>query len=299
MKSVLVNCMQGIGDQIYARPFIKILAKKNQVYLDSVLPDLYSDIPNVKFLDPGVPKYRTQEKGYYSRTINFTPSPSSFDRTITCHYGRDELKKHGIVSHLEHVFEFDLGSDPISFDLPTWNDAAAVVDFSVKTDKKIAIIRPVTIRKEWFCSSRAPDPNYINWCARMLMDAGYYVVSIADCVDGEEWIDGDIPPAHQHFHKGELGIYGTLTLIKRAKIVVGGSGFIIPATVSAKTNLFVIFGGRGEYDNPHKVFDLRMNMKKIGWAVPDNFCRCNKMEHDCDKTIKNLDDRFFNFMGQL
>lgn len=300
MSRILVKCMQGIGDQIYARPFVKLLAKSNDVYLDSVLPGLYSDIEGVKFLDPGLPSYRTQSKSYSSNTIKFSAQPKSFDSTIEYHYGRTELKRHGIVSHLEHAFGFDLGSDPIEFDLPEWKTEQATVDKFVKTSKKIAIIRTVTIRKEWLCSSRAPIPSYVNWCSRMLMDAGYHVISIADCVKDEEWIlDEEDLVAHQYLHHGELGLFSTLALLKTAAVVVGGSGFIIPATVSAKTNLFVLFGGRGAYDNPHKVFDLRMNMKKIGWAVPDNFCRCDKMEHDCDKTIKNLDDRFFSFMGTI
>lgn len=304
MSRVLVKCMQGIGDQLYARPFIKQLAKQHDVFVSSVIPDLFKDISGLKFIDPGNPNYRTQKKAFDSSSTKFVELPE-VDRVIDCHYGRLELKKHGIVSHLEHTFGFQ-PSSKIKFDLPLWIDQEAAVDkaledFGIKKEelKNLAIVRPVTVRKEWICTSRAPNPNYINWCARMLKDAGYFVVSIADCAEDEEWIDGDSPPADLFLHKGELGVLGTLTLIKRAKVVVGGSGFIIPASVSAHTNLFIIFGGRGEYDNPHKVFDLRMDMKKIGWAVPDNFCRCNKMEHDCDKTIKNLDDRFFEFMGRI
>jgi hypothetical protein len=289
--------MQGIGDQIYSRPFVRLLARDNEVYIKTVLPSLYSDIPGLKFLDPGVPLYRTQAKAFASQEVDFV-KPVRFQRKVNWHYGRLELKKHGIIPHMMECFGFDMGTE-LKFNLPTWEAAEQLLDNTIYTAKKIAVVRPATVRSEWKCSSRNANPDYIAWCARMLQDAGYYVISIADCVDGVEWIDGEEPPADLKLHKGELGLLGTLSLLKRAHIVVGGSGFIIPGTVSAQTNLFVIFGGRGEYDNPHKVFDLRMNMKKIGWAIPENFCRCNRMEHDCDKTIKNLDDQFFRFMGTI
>lgn len=298
MKSVLVECMQGIGDQIYSRPFVKLLTRTNEVYIKTVIPDLFSDIPNLKFIDPGVPSYRTQAKAFASSNVEFH-KPVRFQRKIDFHYGRAELKQYGIIPHMTKAFGFEPGECSIEFDLPHWREGERAVDAAVFTSKKIAVVRPATVRKEWICSSRNANPSYIAWCARMLRDAGYFVISIADCVDGVEWIDGEEPPADLKLHKGELGLTGTLSLLKRANIVVGGSGFIIPGAVSAHTNLFVVFGGRGAYDNPHKVFDLSMNMKKIGWAIPENFCRCDKMEHDCDKTIKNLDDQFFRFMGTL
>ena len=298
MNRVLVECMQGIGDQLYSRPFVRLLARENEVYIKTVLPDLYSDIPGLNFLNPGSPSYRTQKKGFEASTVEFS-TPLRFHRKINWGYGRLELKKHGIVSHMERAFGFEPGVNKIQFNLPLWESADRLIDDVVFTAKKIAIVRPATVRKEWMCSARNADPQYINWAARILRDAGYYVISIADCATGEEWIDGEDPPADLYLHKGELGLNGTLALFKRADIVVGGSGFIIPAAVSAHTNLFVIFGGRGEYDNPHKVFDLRMDMKKIGWALPTNFCRCNQMNHDCDKTIKDLDSQFFQFMKTI
>lgn len=292
MTKVFVKCMQGIGDLIYSRPFVRKLAQEpnTEVYLDPVIPELFSDIQGLKFVHPGVAKYRTQAK--HSTKVEFVSELPEFDRIIKCGYNRPDLKLHGIVSHLEHAFGFK-PSTTLNFDLPYWHHTSIIVG------RKLAIIRPPTVRKEWFCSSRNPEAQYINWCTRLLKDAGYYTISIADCVDGEEWIDGEEPPADLKLHKGEYGILGTLNLFHLADIVVGGSGFIIPAAVSAGTNLFVIFGGRGEYDNPRTVFDPRMDLKKIGWVLPDNFCRCNQMDHNCDKMITTLDDKFMSFLRQI
>jgi hypothetical protein len=122
---------------------------------------------------------------------------------------------------------------------------------------------------------------------------------MADLVDGQEWLVADAPVADMTLHKGELGILGTLSLMASADLLVGGSGFVVPAAIMSRVPLFVVFGGRGEYDNPQKLFDLRMNLKKVGWAMPDNFCRCNKNVHDCDKKISDLDHQFFSFMKTL
>lgn len=290
---VFVKCMEGIGDTLYARPFIKqLVLDGHDVYLRTPLTLLFSDL-DVKFVKPDEVKYRTQKRAFNRYgNIEFHDLPK-VDREIDFFYGQKELNRFGILSHMEQAFGYELGSTTPVLDLPT---NLAPHSIALPSDKRVAIVKPVTHRKEWLCTSRSPKPQYVAWCARMLRDAGYYVISIADTVDGQEWIDGDEPPAHLKLHRGELGLAGTLSLIKDSHLVVGGSGFILPATIAAKTNLFVIFGGRGEYDNPHKVFDLRMNLRKIGWALPDNFCRCCLMDHDCDKTISNLDSQFFNFM---
>jgi len=295
MSHVLVRSMQGIGDTIYSRPFVKMLIQDGHaVYLKTVLPELFSDLP-VKFIDPGLSDYRTQKKAQLTSTVKYA-SRNKFDREINPFYGHAELKRHGIVAHTELAFGYEAGSTKPIFDLPRFH---VKLPYEQIKGKKIAVIKPVTLRKEWLCSSRAPEPEYVGWCSRMLRDSGYFVISIADCEEGEEWLDGSEPFAHLKLHKGELGLTGTLGLLQNTSIAVGGSGFIIPAAIAAKTNLFVVFGGRGRYDNPHKVFDLRMNMKKIGWALPTSFCRCSAMEHDCDKTIKDLDSQFYRFMGSI
>jgi hypothetical protein len=291
---ILVKCMQGIGDSIYARPFIKMLVEDgHEVFLKTVLPFMYGDL-NVKFVKVEA-TLRSQKKSLAGSTYEMLAEPD-VDKIIDFFYSAQDMKAYGIISHLEKVFGYEVGSTMPIFDLP--HLPAHGID--VPKLKKLAIVRPVTHRKEWLCSSRSPNANYVAWCAKILKDMGYYVISIADCEAGQEWIeeDGD-PIADQKFHKGELGLERTLSLIQAADIVVGGSGFIVPATISAGTNLFIIFGGRGGYDNPHKILDLRMDLKKIGWALPNNFCRCKAMEHDCNKEIKDLDSQFFRFMRNV
>jgi ADP-heptose:LPS heptosyltransferase len=294
--------MQGIGDTIYARPFIARLAADHELYIETVLPELLEDFSKyygVKFVKPEC-TLRTQALNLLTSEVEFVDLPE-VDEVINWHYGSTNVGGRTISGAIEHLIGKYEPMTPAVFrdvmDLPRKLPGHYL---NLPIIQPIAVIRPVTSRKEFPAASRSPNPNYIGWCAKTLKAAGYYVVSVADCDGVNETLE------HEHdieadliLHKGELGILGVLSLIRRADVVVGGSGFIVPAAIAAKTPLFVIFGGRGSYDAPQRVFDVRMNLSKVGWAIPDNFCRCTKMEHDCDKTIKNLDDKFYSFMSRL
>lgn len=296
-ERILVNCMQGIGDNIYTRPFVRLLTEEgHDVYVSTVLPELYDDLP-VKFIQPKKNNYRTQQKALAESKVQMLKrSPSKIDRKIDVFYGVNELRAYNIINNMEQLFGYKTGSTNYQMDLPSTLPA-----HGLRLPEKVAVVKPVTHRREWLNTARSPRPNYVAWCARMLRDAGYYVISIADDegIGGREWIEGEEPPADLKLHKNELGLFGTLSLLRDAKVVVGYPSVIVPAAIAAGAYLFCIFGGRGAFDNPHKIFDLRMNMRKIGWALPDNFCRCYSMEHDCDKNIKNLDDHFYKFMREV
>lgn len=311
-NTVLVNAMEGIGDQIYIRPFLRELAKNKEVYVNTFTPFLYADL-NVQFVDPRRKQpvtrtYRTQQKAFETivdKSI-YVKEPPYIGKIIETHYKGDEVKTNSIVSTFYRKFELPFDTK-IDWCLPEMqvdkiNELRDKIFELSKIDitkDKIAIVRPATVRKEWEVHTRNADPHYISWCAKTLIEYGYKVISIADCKNDEEWIVQPAPVAHLHLLSGELGLPGTLELIKHASIVVGGSGFIIPATISAKVPLFVIFGGRMAYDTPYKVFHNSMDMTKIGWAVPDNPCRCVEVKHNCDKTITHLDTLFMEFVRRI
>jgi len=296
MSKILVKCMHGIGDTIYARPFVQMLVNDgHDVYLETPLPFMFDDL-RVKVVSTAT-KYRTQTKALRESHRSLSERPEKIDVTVDYFYSSDDLRRHGIVTHLEQAFGYEPGSTKPKFDLPRTLPRHRL---ALPMDKPIVVVRPVTQRTEWMCSARSPKPNYIAWCAKILHDMGWYVISIADTDDVNEWIEpeGD-PVADLKLHSGELGLSKTLSLLEDADLAIGGSGFIVPAAIAAKVPLFIIFGGRGGYDNPHKILDLRMNLKKVGWALPSNFCRCISMDHDCDKEIPDLDSQFLRFMRDV
>lgn len=296
-KNILIDSMHGLGDNIYQRPFVKNLVEQgNNVYIRTVLPGIYNDIKGLRFIKPGA-TYRTQEKSLLkeSQTIKWCSLPESYE-VINPLYDGANLKETSIIQSMKIKFSKYGNMDDLVWDLPYFGWKNNIDN----KGKPIAIIRPGTVRNEWRVTTRNADPKYINYSAAVLKEYGYYVISIADVDDINEFLVGQPPAADLVLHKGELGIYSTLDLMSISDVVVGGSGFILPATVSmANPHLFVIFGGRMMYDSPYKVFHPSMNMKKISWATPTNPCYCTLSKHDCNKNILDFDSQFMKFIKEL
>ena len=299
MNNVLVKTFSGIGDNIYTLPFVKVLAETNQVYIQTPLPNIYKDVPNIKFVKFDEMTYRTQKKSLLNDSTKYSILPKNIYKTYVPQYGGKELLENSVIGIFYNEFSMPYNTK-IEWKLPSFKDELGKFLNTIPKDRKIAIIRPATIRKEWQVSTRNSNPNYIAWCCRVLNEAGYYTISIADLKDGEEWLaDGIDVPAQLKLYKGELGIFGTLELFKHADIVVAGSGFALPAAVSSDTNLFLILGGRLLYDGISKTLHPSMNLNKISWAIPDMPCKCSLNSHGCTKTISTLDSDFFNFLRKV
>ena len=67
----------------------------------------------------------------------------------------------------------------------------------------------------------------------------------------------------------------------------------------AKVKTFVILGGHGGHNAPAKITDYRLDVSRLGFAIPDRFCQCISMRHDCDKKISNLMDQFLSWRNRL
>jgi hypothetical protein len=299
LKTIVIKTMEGIGDNLFIRPFVKILAESNDVYVETVLPRLYSDIPHIRFINPNKESYRTQQKQRSKDEIDYAEYPAHIDIYHEPFYSGKELIESSIISHFYKTFDIPFDTK-LDWSLPDFSKELAKHKLLIPTDAKIAIVRPATVRREWEVYTRNPKPEYIAWCCKILNEAGYYTISIADLYPNQEWLDGGIdPPAQLKLHTGQLGIYATLELLKHAKIVVAGSGFAVPAAMSANTNLFLIFGGRLLYDGVSKILHPSMNLNKVGYAYPQNPCKCSLNIHNCDKTIPTLDIDFYKFLGKI
>lgn len=292
-EKIYIKTFDGFGDNLYTRSVIKELIKNKDVYIQTPLPDIYRDLP-VKFVYTQS-EYRTQSKIKPSKHIKFNDAPDI--KAIELKYDQD-LYTSNVMTILLKKVNLPLDTK-LEWDLPDFTEELSELNLNIPLDKKIAIVRPSTIRMEWPVPSRAADQTYINWCSSTLMDWGYHVISVADLEKDKEWLYNNMDiHAHQKFYKGEVPIYALLELIKKAELVVGGSGFIVPATVSANTNLFLILGGRLGYDSPAKTLHPTMDMSKISCALPTNPCRCGQDDHDCDKRIHDIDYKFLEFVSK-
>lgn len=267
----IIHGMNGLGDNIYGRPFIKRITQKELIYLRTPWPELYSDLPNIQFVNPDT-YLRTQAKNA-ARFIGWAQEPVGKAQRIS--YGANPIWEG---------LKVRFGVEPkCEMDLP---------DFGASpVPGKYVVIRPVTVRDEWRADSRNPLPEYVAMAAQMAMDRGYAVVSVADLCE-EEWIVGELPPAHIYFHGGELPVEKLMALVQGASAIIGGIGWIVPASIAAKVPAWIICGGNGGYNAPERITDPSMDLSRIEFAVPDKFCRCTEKFHDCKKEISNYAEKF-------
>lgn len=264
---MIIHAMRGLGDSIYSRAFIKALL--GQLYVDTPWPELLSDLPNVHFIRPQT-TLRTQAKNIARHADWVMPPGRQPARHIR--YGAE-----GIIPGMTACF----GVAPGEFDLPS-------LPPSPETGKYV-VVRPATVRSEWRADTRNPDPEYIITAAAEAKARGYRVISVADLVDGVEWMVGDSPYADVRYHKGELPVEQLLSLVANASAVIGGIGWLVPAALAAKVPAWIICGGQGGYNAPELI--TPRGQTNITFAVPDNFCRCLLKQHTCDKRISNYDSK--------
>jgi hypothetical protein len=268
--------MYGLGDNVYSRPFVRAAAKTHEIWLDTPWPELYEDL-DIHFVR-GQRKLRTQQKNMARQPQSRWSKPLPMREVKTVSYGKD-LTIFPLITALERRWSvLKVKFDPALFDLPDMGPAPVV------SDRPVAVIRPVTTRAEWYNTARSPRPEYVNALAAELM-ATHFVVAVADIEPGHEWLVGTLPPAHRYFVFGELNVREMLALVRDADIVIGGVGWIVPAGLALKTRTFVVLGGHGGHNAPEKITDLRLDLSQIGFAMPEKFCRCTSMTHDCNKTI--------------
>lgn len=282
----LVHGHQGMGDNIYQRPFVRAVAERGPTQVVTPWPELFEDL-GVTFVRPEA-RLRTQSK-------NIVRQPRS--RWVPTHrdavgirpkYSQLDLQQ-GISITKAMERRCNLGTTPYVFDLPE-----SLMGPPLKgLDGPYAVVRPVTERVEWRALSRGPLPEYVTSAATMLRDRGLMVVTVADLAPEREWLVGDTaPPADFDLLAGQLMFSDLMRLIANAAVVVGGVGWIVPAAIAAGVSLITILGGQGAFNQPRLLTDPRMDLRRVEWIEPDVFCPCNMRDHACRKTITAFPAKF-------
>ena len=288
-ESIFVVGMWGLGDNCYSRPFICAAANKFDLWLETPWPELYADL-DIKFVR-GARRLRTQLKNIERQSPDRWSRPPKMVRQIWIKYSN--LAQWSIIASMERQWRaFGVVFDPGLFDLPDLGSSP------ITSERPIAVIRPVTVRREWRNEARNPRPEYIVKLATSLMDT-HHVVAVADLQPGEEWLIGPSVPARELFLTGQLTVRQLLALVRDADIVIGGVGWIVPAGIALKTKTFVVLGGMGGHNAPDKITDPRLDLSRLGFAVPDNFCQCMSMSHNCDKAMADPLGQFSRWQANL
>lgn len=278
-KQIVVRGMRGLGDNIYQRAFLRNMDA--EVYLDTPWPQLYRDLPHVRCLRAET-QLRTQARNVVESDYAWVDAPRKAPE-LRVSYTPADLQRGSIVSAMSRRF----GIGRPSFELPDYETSP------IQADRPVAIVRPVTARREWLNTARNPRPEYVLQAAAELRRRGFYVVSVADLADGEEWLVGEAPPADLVLHRGELNVEQLLAAVQQAAVVVGGVGWIVPACIAAGTPLYVVLGGQLGHNAPERLTDpALMDLSRVGWAWPRKPCGCVSKTHDCDKVIDDFDAKF-------
>jgi hypothetical protein len=281
LPPLIIECQHGLGDNIFARPFIRATAARRPVWLMTPWPELFEDLP-VRFA-PKPSRLRTQAKNIARQIGSRYSDPPPGAHSVKVQYGHQSLKTfRNIARSIEAILP--LNGEPFVMDLPAWERETFVFSSTVRP---IAVVRPVTARKEWHNIARNPLPEYVNAVAAALMKT-HHVIAVADLQDGEEWLIGEMPPHHEAFVRGEMDVKSLLALFRNADVAVGGVGWIVPASIALKTKAFIIGGGQAQHNAPRVITDPRMDLSRIHFVTPEPQCPCAHMTHNCNKTIKGL-----------
>ncbi|MHB9328013.1 hypothetical protein ACP3S7_10755 [Phytobacter ursingii] len=282
MQKIFIDGMQGIGDNIFQRPFIKALCQQgNQVWVKTSIPEFYADLPNIHFVKSET-RLRTQQKNEERSQVAFEDAPTGVFIRKRIFYGNADLQRPGgIFAQGRALF----GVEPAELDIPSWN----LPDIGIPQGAKVALIRPTTERMEWHNAARGPLNYHVNEASLLLAARGYFCISIADLHPGVEWIPDEEPFAHLRLHRGELSIMQMMALVERSDIVVSGSGVISQASFAYRKPLVFLGGGCGGSNHHSKITDPAiMDLSRCLFVYPDNYCMCQFMKHDCNKRISNL-----------
>lgn len=208
------------------------------------------------------------------------------------------------IGCLTDRFLFDSGLDSVDFSMPIMHNwmLPAIdlmrrlgINSSGNRGKRVCIVKRPTLRNEWYCPARNPRIEYLQEIIDYLHE-DYVFISVADLRDGEEWLDGELSGIQFEFHAGEIDVWTLLGLVSLADLSICTQSFFVPFALATGSTCFCVYGGFG---GPWRYISRWMDTSRFGYAAPDPFCDCGKMEHRCHKEIPQLMDTFKNFHDRM
>jgi ADP-heptose:LPS heptosyltransferase len=275
--------MHGLGDNIAQRPSVRALAKRHgEVYLETPYAFLYADIPGVKPVRRNSHLHKQAENE--ATDFGWHDAPQTTFHPVTLAYNQAAGNMHTQIAT-------QLTVDLERMDLPLMPNKRA-------PSGRYAVIRPCTVRREWPNPARNCDPAYIEIAARACREKGLIVVLIASLTPKQEFLIGNLPEHDVWPH--DLSTPDMLALVSGAEVAIGPPGWVQPAAIAARRPLLTIYGGRGTYHNPAS--DLppyAQDDPKVRTLVPEDHCRCLDPYHQCNKHIRNAEQRIRHAIADL
>lgn len=276
---IIIEGMHGLGDNLHQRGIIRELMKKNEIWLETPWPCLYHDLP-IHFVGKGS-RLRTQAKNAKREAGKFESRTPSTSNRMRVAYAPDMVRKHGSV-YAAMSAHCNVAQADFSLPIPNeWDARAEALIAEWRPTKPILIYRPLIERSEWSgCHNRNPDHNAYHSLIQSIRER-FFIVSVADLVQGQEWMVGKPINADISFHAGELDIEVLAALIKRSAMVYTSPGFAVILAQSVGTPSVVVFGG---YENAQS-FKGGAKLAPYLGIDPIHPCQCFSHRHKCQKQI--------------
>lgn len=268
---MIIETMLGMGDNLFFRPVLKWLPTQS-ISLITHWPQVYHDIPGVRFIRPMNMKLRTQRDNALIQCYDSEWCPPDYSLSYNYDLG----------TPLHNFFSIMYGSQP------TWVDNSMSVPQSwiekarsliIEPEKPICLIRPNTLRTEWMCPARNPKTEYLQRFIDKYQDK-FWFISLANLCPNEEFLDGEL-------HGLDIKILNTtyeetVGLFYLSKIIVCSPSFWVPLGQILNKTMIIIYGAH----EPHwKINDRRVKAPNTFIIEPIPFDRCSIKKQTAYKHI--------------
>jgi hypothetical protein len=157
---------------------------------------------------------------------------------------------------------------------------------SLKLPENTILLYPPTIRTDWYCPERNPDPIYFQHIVDKFKD--FYYVSIGYLRKGLESYEKEIKGINKTYDYGELHYTLILALMKMFPSVIRPT-FTLPAAIALRSKSLCLYGG---HFAPWTLTDPRMNLENLRQVSPKPFTNWLQKEVNKKLDIKEVEDAF-------
>jgi hypothetical protein len=277
---------QGLGDNIYARPFVEALARRyRKICVETPFPELYSD--EYLFSKPQTKLLPTQQKNVDEKPIDFWTTEKKFEKTITLISNRMKTDNWSITEGLQEIIQqhdavrFLPPANLLHYDPnPGW--AHKIEPILQSFVKPVCLVKLPTQRKDFNLPARNPHTRYFQLFIEN--NPQYTYINITQ-ENESEWLEDYVPEGIDCTM--ELNLHAMIGAVDSVDMVLCPPSFMLPLSLALHTNCVCIFGG---YCHPELLLDPRIDRDRLCVIAPDPFCHCLKANHNCKKEI---DERLF------
>jgi hypothetical protein len=282
VKQFQMQGMWGAGDCIHQRAVLRELMKAHDVHLQTPSVAPFHDLIGQGLKISRLPRLKPRIRE--TTIVQEAPLPRNAS-VIQMTYGKPQIDRHGSILAAQFACAGLKMPERPDFSLPVpeaWRSAARILIATWPLrGKPLLIYRPIVLNTTWCCPARSPDPDaYAALFAEI--SEKFFVVSLANLAEGQEWIVGPEQEVDVRLHRDELDFETMAGLYAEASIVFANPGNATIFAQAVGTPSITIFGGHESFRTTNSA---GAHLAPTLAIEPINPCECHARTHDCDKRI--------------